>query len=191
MALSQPRPFSTATIKSHTPRRGSHANFSMPPMPSTLAPQTDESRAVCFFVAGTPKGQPRPRARSLGRLGVRMYNPGTADEWKRAIAEEAERVGGHSFEVTDPLCVDLDFTMPRPRNHYRTGKYAHLLKEGAPIWHLTKPDADNLAKSSVDALVDAELLVDDRSVAVLRVTKRYAGPGESSGCGFSIVSLPD
>ena len=120
-----------------------------------------------------------------------MYNPGTADEWKRAIAEEAETLRADSFEATDPLCVDLDFTMSRPRKHFRTGRYAHLLKEGAPIWHLTKPDADNLAKSSVDACVDAGLLSDDRSIAVLRVTKRYAGPGESTGCGFSIVSLPD
>lgn len=159
-------------------------------MTKTLTPKTAESRALSFFVAGEPKGQPRPRARSLGKLGVRMYDPGTAAEWKRAIGEEAAKFVGHVFNTDEPVQVDLDFALARPRLHYRTGKYAHILKENAPDWHMTKPDADNLAKSSVDACVDAGLLVDDRSVVVLKVTKRYAGPGDDTGCRIAIATLP-
>ena len=53
----------------------------------------------------------------------------------------------------------------------------------APFWHTQRPDADNLAKSTLDALgswsgLPPLLWVDDAQVAVATVTKLWAAePG--------------
>ena len=187
-ALSSPRPYSTDESKAKPARAGIQANRDMP---STERPYRDDGdgSSVTFYVSGEPKGQPRPRAVRMGP-GVRIYDPGTADLWKQAVADHAELEQRLTPDpTTQPLMMELEFVMPRPRKHYRTGKKAHELKPDAPIWHLTKPDVDNLAKATVDSMAGIAY-DDDRSIASLTATKRYAGPGEPTGCLISISRLP-
>jgi Holliday junction resolvase RusA-like endonuclease len=119
------------------------------------------------FVAGKPKGQPRPKAFSRGNhAGV--YDPGTAEEWKGIVRQEVKaRWDGQPWE--GPVSLTLQFSMPRPKDHFnRKG-----LKATAPNHHVGRPDADNLAKAIMDALTNLGIWKDDSQVAVLRVSKSY------------------
>lgn len=145
-----------------------------------------------FFAVGIPKGQPRARAYAM-RVGskhsARMYDPGTADAWRQAVRLAWSVQGKEPISAGIPLCVTLEFRMPRPASHV-TSKGA--LTKSAPIkYHTQKPDADNLAKGSLDALNDVGAWYDDAQVARLLVVKRWADPLESTGCWITISDYCD
>jgi Holliday junction resolvase RusA-like endonuclease len=122
-------------------------------------------------ILGKPKAQPRVKAFSRGgKAGV--YTPSTADEWRRTVkaglARHASKKLAGAFEV------ELDFFLDRPRSHFRTGKYSHILKSDVPKYHTKKPDVDNFAKLILDVLSKIEYWEDDSQVVSLRVTKQYA-----------------
>jgi Holliday junction resolvase RusA-like endonuclease len=136
-------------------------------------------KAIAFFVAGTPKGQPRPRA--FVRQGrARVYDPGTAEGWKGQVALAAR---GHlpSVPIAAPVLLHLRFHLPRPRGHFGQGG----LRASAPAHHVARPDVDNLAKAVLDALVGIGLLQDDRWVRLLLVTKQYANT--TPGCAVRLA----
>jgi len=134
-------------------------------------------KVLQFSVRGEPKGQPRPRAfRAGGR--IRVYDPGTAENWKSAIAQGACGKDGRPLVQfgDDAVAVTLVLVFPRPRSHYRTGARSSELRSNAPVLHSQKPDADNVAKAALDALTGIGLWRDDSQVAVLTVVKTW---GES------------
>ena len=131
-----------------------------------------------FWVQGNPKGQPRPRAFSRGGH-ARVYDPGTAEGWKSCMAVAARE---HILPdpIDNPVEVNIEFRMPRPKGHYGTGKNASVLKASAPLYHLGTPDCDNLAKAVLDALTTIRFWRDDSPVVRLVVGKCYengSGPG--------------
>ena len=67
--------------------------------------------------------------------------------------------------------------MPRPKTHYRLGKYKHLLKDSAPQYHQNTPDADNLAKILLDCM-NGMFYDDDKQVVELNCIKRYIDQDE-------------
>lgn len=137
---------------------------------------------VDVFACGIPKGQPRPRA--FARNGkARVYDPGTAEAWKGAVALAV----GPRAPVTGPVRVDLAFAMPRPKAHLDS---RGRIKDSAPGYHTGKPDADNLAKGCLDALTTMRVWQDDAQVASLRVTKRY-DEGGSWGCAITVFALDE
>ena len=71
------------------------------------------------------------------------------------------------------ICLRLIFYMPRPKSHYRTGKFSHILKDSAPSFHTKKPDVDNLSKAVLDAMTDAGILSDDSIVVQHYIYKKY------------------
>lgn len=71
------------------------------------------------------------------------------------------------------ISLNVTFYMPRPKKHYRTGKYARLLKKDSPFWHSTKPDIDNLVKFVMDAL-QGILWSDDCKIVRLETSKIYS-----------------
>jgi len=71
------------------------------------------------------------------------------------------------------ICLRLIFYMPRPKNHYRTGKFSELLKDSTPSFHTKKPDVDNLSKAVLDAMTDAGILSDDSIVVQHYIYKKY------------------
>jgi Holliday junction resolvase RusA-like endonuclease len=139
---------------------------------------------ISFFAEGTPKGQPRPKAfanKKTGRAGV--YDPGTAEGWKGEVAIAAKP---HRPEapLEGPLRLFLNFILPRPKGHYRTGKRAAELRDDAPGWHTAKPDADNFVKAVMDALTMLHFWRDDSQVCVLSVRKVYGN--NVTGCEIEI-----
>lgn len=135
---------------------------------------------ISFFVHGEPKGQPRPRAfaRKMGNKYVaRVFDAGTAESWKSAIAFEA-RSHKPDAPIDGPVALSIAFHFPRPKSHYRTGKRADVLRDDAPKLHVGKPDADNAAKAVMDCLTQlGGFWRDDSQVAELRVWKCYNKTG--------------
>ena len=130
-------------------------------------------------VNGTPKPQPRPRAFARGGK-ARVYDPGTAEAWKSAVASAFQPFAGKAF--TEPLHLLITFYLPRPKSHFGTGRNAALLKDTSPVYHTQKPDCDNLAKAVMDCLSDIGFWRDDCQVIGLTVKKMWDtntknGPG--------------
>lgn len=146
------------------------------------------SRAAWYFTAhGIPKGQPRPRA--FARNGrARVYDPGTAEAWKSAVATACQPIAGK--RLVDPIRLTLLFFFPRPKSHYRANGQ---LKPSAPrLIHDQKPDVDNAAKAVLDALTHIGAWQDDDQVAVLICAKRWETPGERPpGAEITIETLAE
>lgn len=141
-----------------------------------------------FEVFGIPKGQPRPRAfaRKFGQSWqARVYDPGTAEEWKSAVAIAA-RPFLPSSPWSGPIELEIQFRFPRPANHHIGGNRERELKAASPYWHTAKPDADNAAKGVMDALTTLGLWADDSQVAAMKVSKVYAGPNTRPGCSVIV-----
>lgn len=142
-----------------------------------------------FFVAGIPKGQPRPKAVRRGaHAGV--YDPGTANEWKHQV----HIFGSPSVPAAPlegPLRVDLTFFFPRPKGHFK-GKSTQQIKASAPRLHTSKPDIDNAAKAVFDQMTLMRFWKDDAQICDGRFRKCYASydwPDASarSGCAVRIT----
>lgn len=135
-----------------------------------------------LWVPGDPVGQPRPRACIRGRhAGV--YDPGTADGWKQAIAA---RVPPGAAPMDGPVSVTLSFLFARPASHVRTNG---AVKPSAPSVVAVRYDVDNLAKAVLDVLTTRRVWHDDAQVARLTVTKAYAALPMTAGCFVTIATL--
>ena len=75
------------------------------------------------------------------------------------------------WPATGPCGLIVKFHMPRPRHHYRSGKFADQLRPVAPREHQVKPDLDKLVRSVCDALVSACAIIDDSQISYLRAAK--------------------
>lgn len=143
-----------------------------------------------FFAQGKPKGQPRVKAARRGKhAGV--YDPGTADDWKTTIKQAAKDALTTSiFPIfAGPVRVDATFVFPRPKAHFR-GK-SQTIRLDAPVYHISKPDRDNLDKALMDALTDMQVFKDDCIAACGGITKLYAAPGQAAGVRVHIISLQE
>lgn len=114
----------------------------------------------CLFVNGIPKAQPRPRrARNGG-----VYNPPAADAWKAEIKAAFMRAMVRPAAIDGPAILRVNFYLPVLRGMKNA--------ESRPC--VKKPDADNLLKSTMDAMTRAGVRTDDNLVFDCRVEKRYA-----------------
>ena len=145
---------------------------------------------ITFEIHGIPKGQPRARAfaqRFGNKFSARMYDPGTADEWKEMVYC-ALRPAVRTFSDQPSLGafkVSMRFAMPRPKSHYG----ARGLKPSAPRYVFGKPDIDNLTKLVLDVITkDGRVWRDDSQVVTLLAFKEYVADGEKPGAWISIAS---
>ena len=77
-----------------------------------------------------------------------------------------------------PLSLDLEFYFERPKSHFRTGKYSHLLKKECTIYHKNTPDLSNLIKFVEDALIGS-FYRDDRQIVIINAIKYYCHNGNN------------
>jgi crossover junction endodeoxyribonuclease RusA len=140
-------------------------------------------KTLTFFADGEPVGQPRPRACIRGkRAGV--YDPGTADAWKRIISIRAKQAWD-KVQFTGPIKLLLVIWMPRPKKHFNKGG---AVVPSAPTWHTARPDLDNIEKAIKDAITDAGVWRDDSQVCAVVKTKRYAE--KVTGAEIRIEEIP-
>lgn len=142
---------------------------------------------ISFYANGIPKGQPRPKAFSRGGRAS-VYDPSTAEGWKSQVAMAAKDSLPES-PLTGPLRMELYFYFPRPKGHFRTGKRASEVKDNAPLFHVSKPDSDNLAKAVMDAMTQLGFWMDDSQVSQLLISKAYSSPLVPAGCKIRLFPL--
>jgi Holliday junction resolvase RusA-like endonuclease len=146
-------------------------------------------RTVEISVRGLPQPQGSARAFVAGGRAIvategnRPSSPLGA--WRTAIAAEARAAMGGQPAMDGPVSVSVDFSMRRPRSHYRADGG---LKPTAPAWCSSKPDADKLLRSLLDAITGV-VIGDDARVAVLHARKPYETPDRPTGCRVVVRTL--
>lgn len=119
-------------------------------------------------------GKPEPKARPRVCNG-RTFDP--KEKQKRAFRKRLA-VATHGVEpLHGALMIQIDFHMPRPKKHYRTGKYSHLLKDTAPDRHTQKPDVDNLVKFLLDC-GNGIVWDDDSQICAMYACKHWGELGD-------------
>lgn len=123
-----------------------------------------------FTVLGEPQALKRHRTFRRGNF-VGTYDPSKADkkDFVAAIQQNAP-----PKPIDAPLAITVKFYFSRPKSHYRTGKYAGVLKPNAPIWHTKRPDIDNLLKFIADSLNGVFWRDDTLICQVVKMSKRYS-----------------
>lgn len=126
------------------------------------------NKTIHLVILGEPKAQKRHRSVKMGNF-IRQYDPSAKDkdDLLYVVQQQAPKE-----PFTCPIRLDVDFYFSRPKSHYKTGKNAHILKDSCPVWHTTKPDADNCIKLVQDAL-NKVFYRDDSLICQVSIRKRY------------------
>ena len=114
-----------------------------------------------FVVYGSPVAQGRPRFARIG-AGVRTYDPEKSRGWKQEVRSQVLKALNDVPEIHDgALVLALAFHLQRPKS---------LSKR--VIFHVKKPDLDNLVKAFKDS-AKGILWHDDSQVVQMTVRKVY------------------
>ena len=106
----------------------------------------------------------------VGRNG-RMYDPSHKDKKQTWLQVAKYRP---KTPLKGEIMLKATFVMKRPKSHFRTGKYKHLLKKGVPEFHSGRPDLDNLLKFICDTIQGKERMIcDDSHISVIFAEKVY------------------
>ena len=151
----------------------------------TLPPAVD---VVATRASFTVYGLPVPQgSKSAIRQGphIRIVERGrqALNPWRQTVTALA--ASSLSELLVGPVEVELTFTLPRPKSHFRSGSRAAELREDAPVYVSHRPDVDKLARAILDALTGVAFL-DDGQVASLLAAKVY---GDRPGVAVSIRGL--
>lgn len=136
-----------------------------------------------FFVPGIPKpgGSKIPGFnRKTGKSFVRPACD-KVKGWMQTVAYFAYNEYKGEL-LTGPIRLSMTFVMPRPKNHYGTGRNAGVLKPTAPYWHDKQPDRTKLLRSTEDALTKV-IWKDDSQVCGGPCLKVY---GEKTGVEIKV-----
>ena len=122
---------------------------------------------IQFTIPGKPIALKRHRPSARGG----MYDPSSKDKkqtWLQIAKYKPKR------PIAGDVYLKLIFYMPRPKHHYRTGKYKHLLKDSYKdiIYHSVVPDLDNLVKFICDVM-NKGFYIDDSQICILQAEKLY------------------
>jgi crossover junction endodeoxyribonuclease RusA len=130
---------------------------------------------VSFTVPGVPQRQGDHRTSRAGHIYEtnRHLRP-----WREVALTRARdaRPDTDGPVFIGAVRVTAGFFFPRPKSHYRTGKNADQLRENAPVWHTSAPDADKLQRAVGDVLTQAGVVIDDRIIAHWTAGKFYGDP---------------
>ena len=131
------------------------------------------------------KGKPNPLKRHRHTRSGRTYDPSYHD--KKEFAHKASyKKPGKPLEGA--LRMQVAFYMPRPKTHYRTGRYKNQLKKGVPYWHTTTADLDNLEKLVCDAL-EGSFYKNDSQIAQKQSEKIYCDSGEEPRTEINLTTI--
>lgn len=120
-------------------------------------------------------GPPVPWARARRKGGQYFAAPEVVAH-RETIQRAWLAAGRPRAEDTDPISIAVTFYLERPPAHYRTGRYAHLLRHDAPRVPIGKPDLDNLQKLVFDSLNQLLYRDDSQITCVAAAGKHWADP---------------
>ena len=121
-----------------------------------------------------PKGRPR-----VTKKGFTYTPPETRKAEQDIVAIISSQVESMLY---GPIKIQFVVTLPRPKSHFRTGKYEGIMKDTAPFHHIKRPDLDNLEKLFLDA-ANGVVYKDDSQVCQKTSQKIY---GEVPGYSIEV-----
>lgn len=125
--------------------------------------------ALVFSMAGSPRGQGRPRATARGGFAT-IYKDDKSRKYELSVARVAAVAMAGRAPLEGPLSVSLRFRMPIPASAPKRTKAAMAAGEIAPT---TKPDLSNLMKAIEDGM-NRVVFSDDSQIVRSFVTKVYS-----------------
>lgn len=142
---------------------------------------------VDFFVPGIPRS---------GGSKTGFVNPKTSrviitesankanKEWRSTVRHFAFNAY-HGDPLDEPLRVIFEFYWPRARSHYRTGRYAGLLRGSAPVFRTAEPDVTKVIRSTEDACTGV-IWRDDSLIVEQTARKGFA---KTPGCRIIVYRM--
>ena len=145
----------------------------------------------CCFIPGKPTPQGSTKAFAVKCKGGNIRAVTTSANPKmmqwRAVAVTTIQNMRESLPApifSGPVCVSVDFIMPRLSSHPKTHKGKSI---GYPCG---MPDLDKLLRTLGDALTVADVVSDDSAICQWMALKRYADIGEQAGTYVCVEALP-
>jgi Holliday junction resolvase RusA-like endonuclease len=147
---------------------------------------------VSFFVPGVPAPGGSKKGFFNPKLNRVLMTPASkkTKPWMAqvsAFAMEAVQKGKGTV-LTGAVLLWIEFRMPRPQNHFRTGQHEGELKPNAPHFCTKKPDLTKLVRSTEDACTGI-VWGDDSQVVIQNVSKVYCDPGQTPGAQIGVYLL--
>ena len=139
----------------------------------------------------TVYGRPQQKGSKKAFIDPKTGHARLKDDNDKAMAwQDAIRaVAGDEYKgelIRGPVEVSATFMFVRPKNHYRTGKYADQLKANVPYFRISKPDTDKIVRTVLDGLKgivyadDSQVqlgpckkIYGERDAAIIRVETLY------------------
>jgi Holliday junction resolvase RusA-like endonuclease len=122
---------------------------------------------ITLRVFGTPAPQGSKRHIGNGRM---IESSKKVTPWRDAIVAQAVFDGSAGARLDGPLELTVTFYLYRPKSH----RGSRGLYSNAPLFPTVFPDLDKLARSTCDALTQAQVVVDDARFVRLFAQKVYA-----------------
>lgn len=144
-------------------------------------------------IPGAPVGKGRPRFARAG-AGVRTYTPSATVEWEGAAVLHL-RNAYHGPLLTDPVHVEVVAVGRRP-GHLLPKEHGGSAPRSKPppsgrMWRPTKPDADNVLKIALDALIKAGIIRDDVQAVSVSAVSVYAALDEAPYVRVRVIRAPE
>ena len=138
---------------------------------------------IKWMTVGIPV--PQGSKRHVGN-GIMIEQSAGLPAWRNQLIYDIQKAAdGFQFEAG--INVTLDFRFPRLKSHYRTGQYAHLLKDDAPTYKISRPDIDKIIRAVMDAMTYSGVIKDDANCYLIMSRKMYCNDNEQPGV-FGIIA---
>jgi Holliday junction resolvase RusA-like endonuclease len=138
--------------------------------------------SLTFLVHGVPVGAGskhgfavKKNGQYTGKVAMVDTSRERGKDWRQSIVSACFDVM-HSRGITpfnEPVIIRASFIFPRPKSHYRTGRYKGILRDNAPAVHSSKPDIDKVLRSLLDALTFIAIR-DDSLICEIHAYKSYS-----------------
>lgn len=133
---------------------------------------------VTIHVPGDPI--PWAVARANPKVGGGRFIPNRQLKQADLIGQAWATMGAGMVPKPHGVVIACDFTTVEPASHFRTGRNAHIRRDGEPDQPTGRPDLSNLLKLVEDALTGVAWTDDDQVVRISSLTKRYDGVAGST-----------
>jgi len=128
---------------------------------------------------------PQGSKRHVGN-GIMIEQSAGLPAWRNQLIYDIQKAA-NGFQFEGGINVTLDFRFPRLKSHYRTGQYAHLLKDDAPTYKISRPDIDKIIRAVMDAMTYSGVIKDDANCYLIMSSKMYCNDKEQPGV-YGIIS---
>ena len=147
--------------------------------------------SITIQVNGLPKPQGSKTFKGLSKSGRAILTESSTGSrhWRQDVKLDS-KAQYQGPVIAGPVFLSIVFWMPRPKAHYRTGKFAGQLKPNAPMYAPTSPDLDKLIRCTLDGLqakCGGTVFEDDSQVVALVAEKRYVTATSTCGATIHIV----